>query len=162
MPLPADYHNLWQVPNLLLQKLPAAEFTVTTKLTFTSRFEDERLGLLIMGLDYAALTLTYQGEKLQLAQAVCKNADQLGPETASAPAADLPLGQPVYLRVAVQAGAKCQFSYSLDGRSFRPVGTEFAAREGKWIGAKVGLFCSRLNRTTDAGNVDVDWWRITP
>ncbi|GAB2698829.1 glycoside hydrolase [Hymenobacter frigidus] len=160
VPLPADYHNLWQVPNLLLQKLPAAEFTVTTKLTFTSRFEGERLGLLIMGLDYAALTLTYQGEKLQLAQAVCKNADQLGPETASAPAADLPLGQPVYLRVAVQAGAKCQFSYSLDGRSFRPVGTEFAAREGKWIGSKVGLFCTRPGKTNDGGTADIDWFRV--
>ena len=160
VPLPTDYYNLWQVPNLLLQKLPAAEFTVTTKLIFTPRFEGERLGLLMMGLDYAALTLTNLGGKLQLAQSVCKNADQLGPETTLAPAAELPPGQPVYLRVAVQAGAKCQFSYSLDSSSFRPVGTEFVAREGKWIGAKVGLFCTRPGKTNDGGTADISWFRV--
>ena len=118
------------------------------------------LQLLALSLLFAALALSYQGGKLQLAQTVCKNADQLTPETTSAPAADLPPGQPVYLRVAVRAGAKCQFSYSLDGNSFRPVGIEFAAREGKWIGAKVGLFCTRPGKTNDGGTADIDWFRV--
>lgn len=60
MPLPADFRNFWQVPNLLLQKLPAAAFTATTKLTFTPRFEGEQTGLIMMGMDYARLSITNQ------------------------------------------------------------------------------------------------------
>ena len=41
-PLPEGYRNLWDVPNLLLQKFPAETFTATTKLTFTPRTDDEK------------------------------------------------------------------------------------------------------------------------
>ncbi|MCB2409691.1 glycoside hydrolase family 43 protein [Hymenobacter lucidus] len=160
VPLPTDFKNFWQVPNLLLQKLPAEVFTVTTKLTFTPRFEGEKTGLIMMGLDYAYLSVTNQGGKLQLSQTTCQNADKGTAETTAAPVATMPAGQPVYLRAAVAAGAKCQFSYSLDGQTFQPVGTAFQVREGKWIGAKVGLFCTRAGKTNDAGAADVDWFRV--
>ncbi|WP_449555693.1 glycoside hydrolase family 43 protein [Hymenobacter rubidus] len=159
---PEGTKNLWQVPNLLLQKLPAEAFSATTKLTFTPRVEGEKVGLLIMGLDYAYLSVANVGGKLQLSQSTCLNADKLTAET-STPAVEVPAakaGQPLYLRVAVKAGAKCQFSYSLDGQSFQPLGAEFQAREGKWIGAKVGLFSTRPAKFNDSGNADFDWFRI--
>nr|WP_233169224.1 glycoside hydrolase 43 family protein [Hymenobacter sp. BT523] len=162
VPLPDGFKNYWQVPNLLLQKLPAEAFTATAKLTFSSRLEGEKVGLMMMGLDYAYLSLANQGGKLQLSQTVCKDADKLSPEATLAPV-DVPAAQaaqPIYLRVAVKAGAKCQFSYSFDGRTFQPLGAEFTAREGKWIGAKVGLFCSRTAKFNDAGSADIDWFRI--
>ena len=160
--LPEGFKNYWQVPNLLLQKLPAEVFTATAKLTFSPRVEGEKVGLIMMGLDYAYLSIANQDGKLQLSQTVCKNADKLTAETASVPV-EVPVAQakqPIYLRVAVKAGAKCQFSYSVDGRNFQPLGVEFQAREGKWIGAKVGLFCSRTAKFNDAGSADVDWFRI--
>ncbi|UOQ54917.1 glycoside hydrolase family 43 protein [Hymenobacter cellulosivorans] len=160
VPLPEGFKNFWQVPNLLLQKLPAEVFTVTTKLTFTPRFEGEKTGLIMMGMDYAYLSVTNQGGKLQLSQTTCQNADKGGAEATGAPVAEVPAKQPVYLRVAVTSGAKCQFSYSLDGQTFQLVGNSFQAREGKWIGAKVGLFCTRAGKTNDAGAADVDWFRI--
>jgi beta-xylosidase len=160
VPLPTDFKNFWQVPNLLLQKLPAAAFTATTKLTFTPRFEGEQTGLIMMGMDYARLSITNQNGRLSLAPVVCQNADKLAPEMATAPPVTVPANQPVYLRVAVREGAKGQFSYSLDGQKFQPIGTEFQAREGRWIGAKVGLFCTRASKTNDAGAADVDWFRI--
>lgn len=160
VPLPEGYQNLWQVPNLLLQKLPAEKFVATTKLTFTPRFEGEKVGLVMMGLDYAALTLTSKAGQVYLAQVVCQNADKLTPETTTAPVT-VPGKQPFYLRVAVREGAKCQFSYSLDGQQFQPLGAEFTAREGKWIGAKVGLFCTRAGKTNDAGSADIDWFRVS-
>ncbi|TGE25837.1 glycosyl hydrolase 43 family protein [Hymenobacter aquaticus] len=160
VPVPPDYKSLWQVPNLLLQKLPAEVFTATTKLTFTPRFEGEKTGLVMMGLDYACLSVTNEGGKLQLRQATCQNADKGTAETAGPVVAEVPARQPVYLRVAVAAGAKCQFSYSLDGQRYTPVGPVFQAREGKWIGAKVGLFCTRASKTNDAGAADFDWFRI--
>ncbi|GAB2465716.1 glycoside hydrolase [Hymenobacter qilianensis] len=160
VPLPTDFKNFWQVPNLLLQKLPAAAFTATTKLSFTPRFEGEQTGLIMMGMDYARLSLINQNGRIYLAPTVCKNADKGEAEVAAAPPVEVPTNQPIYLRMAVREGAKCQFSYSLDGQQFQPIGTEFQAREGRWIGAKVGLFCTRASKTNDAGSADVDWFRI--
>ena len=37
LPLPEGFRNFWDVPNLLMQKFPAPEFTVTTKVAFTPR-----------------------------------------------------------------------------------------------------------------------------
>lgn len=160
MPLAEGYKNLWQQPNLLLQKLPADAFTATAKLRFDSRLEGEKVGLVLMGLDYSYLSLTNQGGKLQFSQSVCKDADKGSAETTT-PAVPLAQAQqPVYLRVAVKPGARCQFSYSLDGQTFQPLGAEFQAREGKWIGAKVGLFCTRPGKFNDSGNADIDWFRI--
>ncbi|MFD1874089.1 glycoside hydrolase 43 family protein [Hymenobacter bucti] len=160
-PRPTDYQNFWQQPSLLLQKLPAESFTATTKLSFAPKAEGEKAGLVMMGMDYAYLAATYRGGKLELAQTVCLKADKGGTETASAPVA-VPAGQPLYLRVAVRPGAKCQFSYSLDGRQFTPLGAEFPAREGKWVGAKMGVFCLSPGPATTAGYADVDWWRVAP
>ena len=51
-------------------------------------------------------------------------------------------------------GGVCQFYYSEDGKHYKRFGEEFIAREGKWIGAKVGLFAWRQSKTNDAGYVD--------
>lgn len=160
MPLSAEAKNLWQVPNLLLQKLPAPAFTATAKLTFTPRQDGEKVALLVMGLDYAYLSITKQGEQWQLALATCANADKGTAETTTSPVSLPATTAPLYLRMRMTAGAKCQFSYSPDGQSFQTVGSEFQAREGKWIGAKMGLFCSRAGKFNDVGNADVDWWRV--
>ena len=47
--------NLWDVPNMLLQKTPADEFTATAKLRFTSKADNQMGGVIMMGLDYSAL-----------------------------------------------------------------------------------------------------------
>jgi hypothetical protein len=64
----------------------------------------------------------------------------------------------IYLRVIVQSGAVCTFSYSLDGKKYRTLGNSFTAKEGKWIGAKVGLFCNRPVANNDSGRVEADWF----
>lgn len=54
----------------------------------------------------------------------------------------------------------CRFSYSLDGKSFKDSGTVFQAREGRWIGARTGLFCSSQDTGKDRGWIDIDWFSI--
>jgi hypothetical protein len=66
----------------------------------------------------------------------------------------------VFLRISVTDTAHCKFSYSLDNVRYHPVGSPFKAREGGWIGAKVGLFMVGKGKTNDAGSLDVDWFRI--
>lgn len=152
--------NLWQVPSVLQQKFPAEEFQVTTKLSFTpnTKIEGEQAGLAIMGLSYASIGLISKSGKLQLVKHVCMNADKGEKETETIIASIDP--GPLYLRVTVKAGGKCQFSYSVDGNLFKDAGEIFTATPGRWKGAKFGLYCTRTAITNDAGWVDVDWVRV--
>ena len=40
----------------------------------------------------------------------------------------------------VGAGGKVQFAYSLDAKTFTPIGDIFTAAMGRWVGAQMGLF----------------------
>ncbi|MDR0892263.1 MAG: glycoside hydrolase 43 family protein [Mediterranea sp.] len=175
-PVVADYKNLWDVANLLLQKTPAPNFTATLKLTFSPdrRYTGERTGLVVMGLDYAGLVVEHTERGLVLSQLECKQADKGTPEHINA---STPLGQSaLYLRVKFSADGTriaesegghdllvtCRFGYSLDGKKYTPLGNPFRVKEGKWIGAKMGTFCTRpAIVTNDGGWVDLDWFRVT-
>jgi hypothetical protein len=56
----------------------------------------------------------------------------------------------------------CDFFYSADGRLFTRLGHRFRAREGQWVGAKVGLFALGQENSARAGFLDIDWFRIEP
>lgn len=156
--LPEGYKNLWDLPNLLLQKFPAEEFTATAKIWLEPRFEGERIALVVMGMDYSLVAVEYRDGKLFVTNEVVKNADKGTAETRSE-AIEIP-SRAFFLRVAVGKDASCRFSYSLDGNVFVDVGRPFKAREGKWIGAKVGLVFTRPGIFNDAGSADVDWFRV--
>jgi beta-xylosidase len=158
MPLPENYTNFWEVPNLLLQKFPAREFTVTTKLDFKPRFDGEKVGLIVMGYDYAYLSVKQDSGKLFLSYTKCLKANKKGVEKESNRM--LINNKTIFLRVNVAGKAECSFSYSMDGDNFTPMGDKFTALPGQWIGAKVGMFCVRQGKINDAGFVDVDWFRV--
>lgn len=67
--------NLWNVPNLLLQKAPAQQFSVTAKVKMVSFNENQRGGIVSFGRDYAALVLARIGKEMHLQQVVCTRAD---------------------------------------------------------------------------------------
>lgn len=160
--VPEDAKNLWDVPNILMQKLPADAFTATTKMTFTAnpKLENEKAGLVLMGQSYASLAIRSRKDGLELVYGVCRKAVDGKPE-AETVLTRLPNGT-VYLRIRMTGGAKCQFSYSLDGQSFTAAGEPFQAEPGKWIGAKMGLFCTRTTQINDSGFADFDWFRVEP
>jgi hypothetical protein len=55
----------------------------------------------------------------------------------------------------VKAGAIASFGYSINGKSFKSAGEKFVAKPGKWVGAKMGIFCSGERITNDAGFVEM-------
>ena len=158
--LPDSSKNLWGAPNVLLQKFAAEEFMVTTKMNFVpnTRLENEKAGLAIMGLSYASLSLKSQKDGIYLVCSVCKNATQGNAEIETV--ISKISNAEIYLRVIVTKGAKCNFYYSSDGKTFRKAGDEFIAEVGRWIGAKVGLFCIREVQINDSGWADFDWFRM--
>ena len=115
MPVSSGYKNLWDVPNLLLQKIPAPTFTATMKVTLTpdKRYNGERTGLVVMGLDYAVLALEKTDEGFRLSENECHKADKGKPEVENA-SVMIP-DSTAYLRVKMADGV-CNFSYSLDGK----------------------------------------------
>lgn len=168
--LSSHFKNFWEVPNLLMQKFPAEEFTATAKLKVSAKDDGQLSGLIVMGWDYSWIGVEKQGEKFLLKQAICKDAEQGNLEQVSTlavlePSKKFEAGlfpnfeREIYIRVRVGKEAYCRFSYSLDGKKFTEAGTLFKARQGKWIGAKVGIF-SVTPHGKERGWVDVDWFHV--
>jgi len=170
---PAGYTNFWDIPNLLMQKFPAPVFTATTKLSAVLLNENDKTGLIVMGWDYAYLALVKTKEGYALEYTTCKEAEQKTPET---PFERIVLKElkteerynyltpiptvTLYLQVKVAPQGLCTFAYSLDGRKYHSLKQTFTARQGKWIGAKTGLFIMNAKENTGRSWVDADWFRI--
>lgn len=160
---PDSAKNLWAAPNLLLQKFPAPSFTATARITFTvdsNAADNKKAGLLIMGSDYAYISITRGKDGYYISQVICKDANNRGIEET---VQQIPLqSATVVVRAKVTGpNASCTFSFSEDGTNFKNIGREFIAKEGRWIGAKLGLFCTGKTGGRIGGYADVDWFRIT-
>lgn len=159
--------NLWDVPNLWLQKFPAEEFTVTSRVRVSAKSlsEGATSGIVVMGRDYARLGLLKKGDAFALQYAVNQDADNGGKETVK----DITELKPtrvyaaglmpnlecdVWLRVTVKRDGKCVLSYSTDGSKFTDAG-RFTARVGKWIGAKLGYYSVTPGGVSERGWIDV-------
>ena len=167
-----DVPNLWGVPNLYLQKMPAGKFTATTRLSFNSKGDGDRAGLAVMGFDYACIAIERDGDKASILYITCKDADKGTAEEVTVLAetglervesgATPKYTTDIWFRVTAGRDGKCRFAYSTDGKSYKDAGYEFQAREGRWIGAKTGFFCSSSGTGKDRGWIDVDWFRTEP
>lgn len=159
--------NLWDVPNLWLQKFPAEEFTVTSRVRVSAKSlsEGATSGIVVMGRDYARLGLLKKGDAFVLQYAVNQDADNGGKETVKDitdlkptrvyAAGLMPnLECDVWLRVTVKRDGNCMLSYSTDGRKFKDAG-RFTARVGKWIGAKLGYYSVTPGGVSERGWIDV-------
>lgn len=166
-----DSLSLWLDPAMLLQKTPADRFTATAKLCLTAKNEQQFGGIIMMGLNFSALVVKRVGQEFQLLQLTCKDADKANQPTSKLLATLKPtsvdtngyqeaIHEAIYMRMKVSDG-KLQFAYSTDGKHYTHVGDVFTMREGKWIGAKIGLVAAEPQGTNPCGWIDVDWFRIT-
>lgn len=133
----ANNDSLANAPNQLLQKLPAPSFTATTKLEIPMNMGELRTGLVMMGQAYAALLITQEDGQLCLQQLSNNDGWADTKETIHESVTGIP--RRVWLRVAIERGAECSFSFSTDGKNFVRIGEPFIANPGRWIGAKTGL-----------------------
>jgi beta-xylosidase len=160
-PSPEGAKNLWNLPNALLQKLPAEHFTATTKVTFNARAVGETTGLLVLGQSYASIGLRNTASGLVVEQTACADARDPAPKIVVSNPVPL-VGNTVYLRANVTPGAQVSFSYSVDGDHFEPLGQSFQATAGRWVGARIGLFALGTGAGGERGSADYDWFRFTP
>ncbi len=171
---PEDFTNFWNIPNLLMQKFTAPEFTATMKATVVLQNEEDKAGLVVMGWDYSYIAIVKKGDGYGLEQVICIDAEEKSQEKVVArkllnnPKIDVRYNYQtklenveIYLQMRVKSGGLCTFSYSTDGKKYQSMGEVFQAKQGKWIGAKTGMFI--LNKTFGSQRswVDIDWFRIT-
>ena len=131
--------NLWSAPNLLLQKFPAPAFTVTTRIDVSELRDGERAGLIVFGGDYAWVGIERAAGTTRMVMRARRDAANGGSE---ALLAEEPFtGESATLVLTVAAGAQCRFN----------IGPTFAARPGRWVGAKVGLFAAAPLRSAQTG-----------
>jgi beta-xylosidase len=168
--------NLWNTGAMLTQKLPGPRFTATTQLRFAPQAVGERAGLVMFGRSYGWVGLEKTAAGLRLVQVTRENADHDGPEHVEAILAAAPAN--VWLRLAAEPvtqpapppeftpyspsmlrnqNAAVQFSYSLDGMRFEPVGKGFVARQGQWVGAQMGLFAQAPSESPAYSAYRVGW-----
>ena len=174
--------SLWDAPNLMVQKFPAFAFTATMKARVGAKEATEESGLIIQGRSYARIGLRYTGkQEFEVVYVECRDADKGKDEDkavvlATVPATVIGAGlrtanvKDVWLKVNVTPGeipekglgpkATCEFSWSLDGEKWTKCDKTFQAREGKWIGATVGIYAVSSQSCRDRGWVDVDWFRV--
>jgi beta-xylosidase len=179
--LSTNWKNLWEVPNLFLQKTPADEFTVTTKLRFTSKADGQMGGLIMMGHNYQALVVKRVGKEFQLLVLSCEDADRGKAQKEELIATLKPtaedkidykpgIHEDIYLRLKVsnaEAGAahggspKVTFAWSQNGKKFKECDGSYTMKQGKWIGAKFGFVAAETNPKVDKGWLEADWIRVT-
>lgn len=103
-----------------------------------------------MGRDYARLAFELSDGEFVVKYVTCNDADKGKAERtetlAKVKARKYNVGAKdcyacnVDFRISCAKGALCSLSYSVDGGPFMSVANAFQAREGKWIGAKYGVF----------------------
>lgn len=159
--------NLWEIPNLWLQKFPAEKFTLTAKARISAKSTSEGVssGMVVMGRDYARIGLMKQGDDFVLQYSTNTDADVGGHEVIKniciiAPTRIYSAGLypnlecDIWLRLIVGKNGRCSIEYSRDGKKYTAVG-DFVARVGKWIGAKTGFYSVTPNNVSERGWIDV-------
>lgn len=135
--------------NLLLQKFPGREFSVDTEVTLPTGQEHVHAGLLVMGMEFAALDVqrTQTGCKLSLITTEETKGEHAVSEAST-----------IRLRVIVGNGGACRFGIVEADDAFYQVGPAFFARPGRWIGAKVGLYCLSRSVLAKPGYADFSYF----
>lgn len=139
---PAGWKSLFDTPNLLLEKITGPVMEYEAVLGFSPAAQGDRAGLVVMGRDYTTVEMVFDGKTVRLQRRSCRNADKGGTEKVEE---SIPLESwkkyPVHVKVRIEGDKPvCTFQYSHDGRNWHVLGEPSAARQGVWIGAKVGFF----------------------
>ena len=158
-----QFGNLYFVPNLLLQKFPAPKFSATTKITFQPDAINDKSGLVVMGREWAYLALYKTDDDVRLGMFTGlydRNIDGTK-EIESIKAKTSNKNEYTYLlRAEVGSEGNTRFLYSIDGEKFSSIGNIFQAKEGVWIGAKIGIFSQSPGIIESNGHADFDWFRV--
>ncbi|WP_322404907.1 glycoside hydrolase 43 family protein [Massilia luteola] len=145
--------------SILTQKAPASRFIVDTRVHLAGAVDGDRAGLIVNAMQYTWLGLRRSGGRTDLVRTVCGPFGPRCREESTVVLADAP--DSLTLRMAMNENAFAGFSYSLDGREFKPAGDPFPVTRGTWVGAQVGLFSVGSRPRAQPSFLEVDYFNVT-
>jgi beta-xylosidase len=153
-------HDLRVLPNVLVQRLPAEEFTAEVEITLHSEEPGAKAGLAVLGDAFSWIGL--EADKDGTVRLVHRYAEPVAEHERDAehprPAAQ---GR-ARLRIEVTSGARCRFHADTgDGTGFQPSGPVFAATPWRWVGSLLGLFATAPAGTGPAGTAGFTAFRTS-
>lgn len=140
---------LEQQPNLLLQKFPARTFRAETVVQLSPASDEDEAGLVVAGGHHLSLGFQHHGDENVVILRFGRLQKILA-ETES---------DTIRLRVEVRDRGKCIFGWGQNGE-WVDFPDPIQAVKGKWIGAKVGLYCLTRSEEPAAGHADFDYFRF--
>ncbi len=165
---------LWDVSNVLTQKLVTPYFTAESCLKIAGLGNAEQAGMVMMGGDYAYLGVrNIDGVKTLILSisadkkdgAIVANGQSSEKEEIISVLAELEEQQEKVWLVfdIVEKNGKPAFEmkYSLDGEHYKEVAVEFMPSDHTWVGAKIGLFANVLEKEEKGGYGDFAYIQVT-
>jgi len=148
--------SLIKAPFLLMQKFPALTFEAITQCDVSNLHSEERTGLIVFGMKYAAMVVKKEGNgepRLQFIEGDTDTEKVTWEHNITA--------EKLQLKVIIKPGGLCTFQYKLDNeQAFEPLEQHpFQAVPGRWVGAKVGLFAQAQKESR--GFADFEWFRLS-
>ena len=149
---PLNGGTLAEAGNLLMQKFPARAFSVRTRMEFSPEVETEMAGLAVMGLEHGAIVMRQGENGMEIGSIV--NGQYRGARGTD--------WNTVELQAVVEDGGECSLDFRINDEPFENV-ARFQAKEGVWIGAKIGVFVVDMGVGQPAGgHADFDYFRFGP
>jgi beta-xylosidase len=157
--VPGGDLDLRHLPHLLGQRLPDGGCRVETTVRLDDVPDGAAAGLAVVGDDYAWIGLTRTSGDTFLTCRIAEAGEPVrgGGERPVAAGG----GAPVRVGVDVDATGRCRFFAALPGEEPQPVGEPFQAKEGRWVGAALGLFAAVAGTEPRGGSAVFDGVRIT-
>ncbi len=145
--------KLCDVPNLLIQKWPAPEFVITTKLDISELADRDIAGIVNLGGVYSCLAVKRYGamKKLVLRKGTWDMDDEIEKEYSEVTT------DTIYLQLKVEKESRITYAYSEDGVSYHSVGETHDTAPGRWVGVKSGLF-SINEKGTKGGKIRAEYF----
>ncbi len=153
--LPSNGARICDLPNLMLQKWPAPEFTLTVKLDFGKLRDGGCGGAVSLGGLCDSLIFKRSGERLILERKICSlkgGSEQV--ETIKTLESN-----EIQVRMAVRHD-KIFWEIS-ESAGFEPIGEPSQALAGAWVGVKVGLVAYSPS-DKESGELKAEFFRFEP
>lgn len=150
LPSLQEKNNVYWVPNLLLQKFPAWQFSAQTSLTFNAEKSGDAGGVIVYGERYASLLLENSHGRYRILWVTGWMSDA-GIVSENRQAIAVIDDASCEMKIEVSLGGICRFAWRQNDSDWYPIAQPFAAGKGKWVGAKIGLLALSLESTKSDG-----------
>ena len=149
--------QLCDVSNLLLQKWPAPEFMITTRIHLEHMADGDAAGMVSQCGHYTGMFIVKENGKLSLQQRTghLEKGDEVREDLGAVEQDAL------CIRMKVKEAAYVSFETGISEDRLAPAGRTVEAAPGRWVGVKAGLAAIH-ERGPERGHVQVDYFVFQP